>query len=156
MDPDLLVGVLVGHDGMGYLMIVDTRTAVRNKTLGISGELPVRAAKLALNDACSSSGVASFVAGGLGGYEQMHAAEHTIAGTAVSVTLAAGAGTLLKLHNSSTACSAVVANVRRWRFHTRTLSLKGGSEIQLSGKSACYSRFGAARRHFAPGGPAGW
>ena len=49
-------------------MLVDTRTAVRNKTLGISGELPVRSASLTLNAACSTGAV--FISGGEGGYEQ--------------------------------------------------------------------------------------
>ena len=155
MDDSMLAGVFASGDGSSYLMLVDTRTAVRNKTLGTSGKLPSRSAKLTLHSACTSG--AAFVDGGDGGYEQstqLEVGAHMIRGAEVSVSLAAGGGALLRL--SGAGCAAVVANTRQWRFHPRTLSLKGGSEIQLSGKSADYSRFGAARRHFAPGGPAGW
>ena len=57
------------------------------------------------------------------------------------MSLAAGGGALLHLTGGNS-CGVVIGNVRQWRFHPRTLSLRGGSEIQLSGKSAFYSRFG--------------
>ncbi len=157
MDDELLVGVFstTAEIGTSFLMVVDTRTAIRNKTLEVSGDLPARKAKLTLNSECSH-GVA-LIAGGAGGYEQIaqnEAGRHAVNHSEITLSLVAGGGTLVKLTGSE--CSAAVARVRQWRFNPRTLSEKGGSEIQLSGKSADYSRFGAARRHYAPGGPAGW
>lgn len=157
MDDNLLVGCFstAAAKSEYYFMIVDTRTAVRNKTLGLSGNLPARVAQLTLNAACSSKVV--FVNGGDGGFEQAAQNEigrHSANGGNITLSLVAGGGALIKVTGSL--CGAVVAAVRKWRFNPRTLSLKGGSEIQLSGKSASFSRFGAARRHFAPGGPAGW
>jgi hypothetical protein len=86
---------------------------------------------------------------------RLHAGAHGIAGGVASVRLKAGGGALLRLAGEG--CAAAVSSVRRWRFDPRTLSTKGGQELQdLGGKQSTYSRFGAGRRHYAPGGPAGW
>lgn len=108
---DLLIGVFSANESTSYLMIVDTRTEVQNKTMHTE-LLPVRTAGFTLHAACSGS-AATFVAGGVGGYEQMHSADHSISGTAVSVSLKAGAGALIAL--KGTGCAAVVGNTRQVR-----------------------------------------
>lgn len=112
--------------------------------------LPVRSIKLELHRSCR----ALVVPGGPEGYERLLATGHRINASTVLLSLRAGAGALLSL--SGAGCEAAVASVRRWRFNPRAMSIKGGGQIQESGKAATYSRFGAGRRHYAPGGPAGW
>ena len=153
MDDDLLVGAFTSANGSSYLMIVDTRTEIQNKTAPAE-TLPARSSRITLNAACGGGG-AAFVGGGAGGFERLHASAHGVAGNVASVRLKAGGGAMLRLTGEG--CAAAVSNVRQWRFDPRTLSTKGGQELQdLGGKQSTYSRFGAGRRHYAPGGPAGW
>jgi hypothetical protein len=130
MSSDLLVGVFTTQQADAYLMVVDTRTSVRNKTLGRSSNLPPRTSTLTLHQDCV--GGALLIPGGRGGYEARHSSSHAIDAATVSVTLEAGGGTLLELPASHTTpgCKAVVAHVRTWRFHPRTLSERGACTLK--------------------------
>jgi hypothetical protein len=93
MSSDLLVGVFTTQQADAYLMVVDTRTSVRNKTLGRSSNLPPRTSTLTLHQDCV--GGALLIPGGRGGYEARHSSSHAIDAATVSVTLEAGGGRCL-------------------------------------------------------------
>ena len=157
MDDELLVGVFVrdakhgagvGGEAIGWLMVVDTRTAIE------PGVVPSRKASLTLHPACD---VASIAPGGGGGDSALatHQVIRAANGSTAQLSLLAGGGALVRLGGGEE-CLRMARNVRRWFVDPR-----GAKPVNLawnlpqSVKTDMYSRFGAAERHFRPGGLAG-
>lgn len=180
MDAQLLVGAFATtHDGnasvVGYLMVVDLRLSL-NET---QHRVPPRRAKLRLHPACAGR----FLPGGQGGWAEnteitqgesdLSTADHGPgmaagggeAGGDLEVGIAGGGGALIELIEAQGqdvgTCRMALARVRRWWFDPRRISLRPPdrgtkTDAPVTPKDASSNRFGAGRRHFAPGGLAGY
>jgi len=146
MDDKLLVGTFVSDDSRaGHLMVVDLRT---------DATAAPRMVALVLHPACHPS----LVAGHKEGWSAEGAARHQWSASTrtLSLWLVAGGGALVEVRG----CEGPLADVRQWWANPRAISLRPPNRMTntpaMSSKQATYNRDGAAWRHFAPGGLAGW
>lgn len=155
MPADMLAGAFLGANrttgvelaggGYTYLLVVDTRSSLyRSPHPGAS----LRSVQITLGQDCADG--AKIIPGGAGGWSEVQEYAPTIDGEQVSLSLSAGAGALIKLSDSAE-CVASLKRIRQWWYHPRNINL-AHNYPETSLKSGTYDAWGAAARHWEPGG----